>query len=154
MYSGSSTTCDDQCRDAGRREGKLVIDGDVCPFKYFCKCTCHNCAEECARKGKVHAHRSVDIFGCSICSCQCEKTNCYRVCNGVNFQVQNSTFGCPQCQCLCPDINCDIKCNGNGLGITKYNASGCLVCDRCNSQGLNGKRDRVAQTVIQPFFLL
>lgn len=69
-------TCKTQCKVAGRTGGKLVTDGDVCPFQYFCECICPHCVEKCAAEGKVHVNKSVDIFGCNICNCQCEKINC------------------------------------------------------------------------------
>lgn len=132
MYS-EKERCGALCIATGYKGGKLVTDGDVCPFHYFCQCVCYSCEKKCASKGKVHYYkRDVDVHGCSICNCQCPKRNCWKTCKGNNFVLFNNTFGCLDCKCLCPDIACDKKCNGTG--IIRANESSCFICDGCKVQ--------------------
>ena len=138
--SYGNNTCQAQCKHAERERGKLVIDGDVCPFQYFCKCSCPFCSEECVSQGMIHVPKHRDMFGCSICNCQCDKNlNCWKTCNGPKFQLKNNTFGCYECRCECLDVNCDEKCNGIGQAIIKKDKTGCHVCDGCKSQKSAGK---------------
>ena len=140
MHS-SNISCDAQCISVGNKGGKLVIDGDVCPFKYFCQCECSQCVEKCASLGKLHVHKNLDRYGCSICNCQCQTFNCWKMCNGEKFLEINNTLGCSECKCLCPDIDCNAKCNGTS--ITRLDTSGCLVCDGCEGQETDGKIPKI-----------
>lgn len=141
MYE-NETRCTDQCLDVDNRyiSGHLIIHKDVCPFQYFCKCAClDSCASQCASQGMINEDEGVnDVFGCKTCNCKCKEPNCWKTCNGSNFEVQNNTFGCSQCKCDCPDVDCDRKCSEGQVGILKINKEGCLVCDGCGNKKNNG----------------
>lgn len=138
----NTTTCEEKCLKMKNRYtgGKLIIHKDFCPFQYFCECSCSgNCTRKCASQGKISASKSVDIFGCVICRCECEETNCWKICKGSDFQVINNTFGCPKCKCGCPLEDCNRKCSSNKIGIIKLNTNGCKVCNGCRTKPNDGR---------------
>ena len=138
--NSNNTRCLSQCISDGYTDGKIKVDKYVCPFQYFCKCTCpsQTCEKKCALEGKIHVHKGVDIFECDICNCQCRKINCLKTCNRSNFLQVRNTYGCSECKCVCPSVDCDSKCNGTGLAIIKLNQEGCVVCDSCRYQETRG----------------
>lgn len=138
MYQDNKT-CGSKCEKAGKRDGSLVIDGEVCPFQYFCKCICASCEQKCKTQGKTHIKRNMDKYGCSICNCQCDNSpNCWRKCNGHNFVLKNNTYGCPQCYCLCSPVNCDANCT-EGSAIIKKDHTGCPACNGCKIKAPGSK---------------
>ena len=52
------TRCSHVCAQSGYDDEELHIDGEVCPFQYFCNCLCaefknQNCIDECAAEGRI-----------------------------------------------------------------------------------------------------
>lgn len=129
-----NVTCEEHCKESGKMGESLVLDGEICPFQYLCQCTCPSCVEKCERQGRVLVHNQTNMFGCSVCNCQCDNPNHWKLCGGSNFLLQNGTFGYPQCQRRCAKVDCDVKCQGKGLGLIRISKGNCTVCDGCNRQ--------------------
>ena len=141
MYP-ENNTCAFQCHNLGKQGGKLVIDGDVCPFQYFCQCACDSCEKKCVSEGKIHVKEKIDKYGCSFCNCQCsKKTNCWKICKGDNFFLENNTMGCLECKCTCPNVNCDANCTGKD--VIRKDKTGCPVCNGCKSGAIGGKLKKI-----------
>lgn len=138
MYD-NATRCKQQCVENNYASGNLMIHKYYCPFQYFCECTCSdNCARQCALQGKTNVYQTVDMFGCNICSCKCKEPNCWKTCNGSEFELINNTFGCPECKCGCPAKDCDRECSKTQVGIVKYNKENCIICDGCITKKTEG----------------
>ena len=54
----NQTRCRDVCVQSGYDNGELYVDGEVCPFQYFCNCLCaefnnQTCFDECGTEGRI-----------------------------------------------------------------------------------------------------
>ncbi len=66
--------CNTTCEKSQLLMADLYLDGKVCPFQYFCKCSCPyfdllTCMQSCLHSQKHSVNDSVDKHGCRICTC-------------------------------------------------------------------------------------
>ena len=90
--------CRDVCVQSGYDDGELHIDGEVCPFQYFCNCLCtefnnQNCIDECAAEGRipVPGNTCICFTSRSFCRNSSDKKILYRMSNAV---VQFLNYSC------------------------------------------------------------
>ena len=119
--------------------GQLVLDYEVCPFQYFCRCSCprfqeNSCEGECIRRGQYPV-TPLNEARCKICSCEFPQVECTGKCYEHQYEIVNNTFGCQECKCKCPYSDCEAKCNGTGIFIPgPVDMAGChTTCGECVS---------------------